>query len=166
MHFITATTFLTSLIPLLSPCSQVVLLRSSFGMMLLWWIALGRPKLHVSEFFQESISYPPTATPSTNTNPWLGVIQQALVHPDDHLPKLVRSLLHFADLYGSTSPGTFKNTGLEGVENIDGTLFLKAVLLTLKRLDKFENPGGELPEYLVYGWDFKSFREGLKGPMI
>ncbi|ESK89771.1 hypothetical protein Moror_16833 [Moniliophthora roreri MCA 2997] len=181
MHFATASIFLSSLMPFLTMRSQLILLRSSFGMMLLWWIALGRPELDVSAFFDEplldisstvdstvsnSVTLPNLngITPKNNPNPWLGIIQQSLVHPDDHLPKLVRSLLHFSDLYGCTAPSTFNDTGLDGAEKIDGTLFLRAAFWTFKRLEKFEE-GKEPPEFLVYGWDFKTFRDGLKGAM-
>ncbi|EEB90571.1 hypothetical protein MPER_11201 [Moniliophthora perniciosa FA553] len=166
MHFITTSIFLSSLIPFLTTRSQLILLRSSFGMILLWWIALGRPELDISAFFDEPL--PSTKAtlngpnPNPNPNPWLVIIQQSLIHPDDHLPKLVRALLHFSDMYGChTAPG------LDGAEKVDGTLFLRAALWTFKRLETFEErKDSEPPEFLVYGWDFKTFREGLRGAMF
>lgn len=68
-------------------------------------------------------------------NPWLPIVQTTLVHPNEHLCKLQRSLLHFANIFGETAPGEFGSVReLEGAEFLDGTLFIRAAGLTANRL--------------------------------
>ncbi|KAJ3727525.1 hypothetical protein C8R42DRAFT_716974 [Lentinula raphanica] len=92
---------------------------------------------------------------AANPNPWLYLIQQATVHPDDHLPKLIRALMHFALMYGvrksSDSETVFGQTELAGAQMLDGTLFIRAAALTAKRLENIE-----ADEYIAY-WDRRGF---------
>ena len=69
-------------------------------------------------------------------NPWLAIVQTTLVHPDEHLCKLQRSLLHFASMFGATAPGRFSSLSkaLPGAEVLDGTLFIRAAGLTANLL--------------------------------
>ncbi|OBZ73211.1 hypothetical protein A0H81_07052 [Grifola frondosa] len=58
-----------------------------------------------------------------STNPWLPSIQTTLQHPDDHLCKLQRALVHFATVYSTRKPGDIAKVakaGLEGAEVLDG----------------------------------------------
>lgn len=76
------------------------------------------------------------AAGKSGANPWFPVLQEAILHPDDHLCKIQRAFLHFASLYGTTSPpGSFAGTELEGAELLDGTLFVRAAGLTARRAD-------------------------------
>ncbi|KAJ4480913.1 hypothetical protein J3R30DRAFT_3656651 [Lentinula aciculospora] len=111
-----------------------------------------------------SVSYPSSSSPipaaaiAATPNPWLYITQQASVHPDDHFPKLLRALMHFALMYGgrkaSDSEVDFAQTELAGAQMLDGTLFVRAAALTARRL---ENIGPD--EYIAY-WDRKGFFEG------
>ncbi|CAL1702702.1 unnamed protein product [Somion occarium] len=69
-------------------------------------------------------------------NPWLPIIQSTLVHPDEHLCKIQRALSHFAAELGETAPGTFSSlvSGLDDADILDGTLFIRAAILTQNRL--------------------------------
>ncbi|KAH8102203.1 hypothetical protein BXZ70DRAFT_906177 [Cristinia sonorae] len=69
-------------------------------------------------------------------NPWLAIIQSVLVHPDEHLCKAQRSLLHFAATFGTTPPGAFASLAseLEGADLLDGTLFVRISGLTANLL--------------------------------
>ncbi|KAF8334299.1 uncharacterized protein EI90DRAFT_3051730 [Cantharellus anzutake] len=66
-------------------------------------------------------------------NPWLRIIQSVLHHPDEHLLKSIRALAHYSSLYGDKSAGDVRpirdgkrvNTGLEGDDVLDGTLFVR-----------------------------------------
>lgn len=48
-----------------------------------------------------------------------------LDHSDEHLVKTLRALQHYAQIYGARPAGTFVGTGLDGVEILDGTLFVR-----------------------------------------
>ncbi|THH28632.1 hypothetical protein EUX98_g5552 [Antrodiella citrinella] len=69
-------------------------------------------------------------------NPWLTITQSTMVHPDEHLCKAQRSLLQFASMFGATAPGYFSSLkgDLEGVDVLDGTLFVRTAGLTANRL--------------------------------
>lgn len=130
---------------MLSAPSQALLLRNYFTTSLEWWVARGRPSLDIASFFTKTTASPsvpgPHPTPSSPTfpspdaltpNPWLALVQSALVYPDDHLCKLQRSLAHNASLYGNRSAGSvdFSRTELAGAELLDGSLFARAASLT------------------------------------
>ncbi|KAJ3881401.1 hypothetical protein F5051DRAFT_494942 [Lentinula edodes] len=112
---------------------------------------------HALSFSSPSSSSAHTTTAIASTpNPWLYLIQQASVHPDDHFPKLIRALMHFAVMYGgrkasSDSQVDFAQTELPGAQMLDGTLFVRAAALTAKRLENIVPD-----EYIAY-WDRKGY---------
>lgn len=73
------------------------------------------------------------------------------MYPDEHLPKIQRSLAHYAALYGKSEKGRWKDTKLKDAEELDGTLFARVAGLTASRLGWIRE-GGEKG-----GWDFKGF---------
>ncbi|KIK66453.1 hypothetical protein GYMLUDRAFT_218556 [Collybiopsis luxurians FD-317 M1] len=181
MHMVTSALFLPILAAHLSPTSQALLLRTCFIVTVSWWIFNGRPNLDIVSFMRaedaihnnqrhpsvkglgsHSLPHPhalSSASPiSTNPNPWLQMIQQASVHPDDHFPKILRSLAHFALLYGGRKAGEkdFSQTELAGAEMLDGSLFVRAAGLTAKRLEHTV-----ADQYLTY-WDRPGFFEDSK----
>ena len=141
MHIVTSSLFLPSLIAYLSPRSQVLLLRGYLLTVLAWWVLRGRPALNIKTFLATMSvepSVPATPTPkaplTTETtptpNPFLPILQSAITHPHDHLIKIQRAFAHFDTLYGRRPAGYFKGTELEDAELLDGSLFLRAALLT------------------------------------
>ncbi|TFY67529.1 hypothetical protein EVJ58_g1558 [Rhodofomes roseus] len=115
----------------------------------------GRPSLNIKEFYagtspdatlEPAVPKPSLAPAGTTPNPWLALVERAIVHPDDHVVKVQRALLHYSKAYGGRGPGTFEDTALEGAEVVDGTLFVRVAQLTAKRMG-------------VEGtfWDFKGF---------
>ncbi|KAJ7757288.1 hypothetical protein B0H14DRAFT_3896173 [Mycena olivaceomarginata] len=144
MHLVTTSLRLSSLMVIItSPTSKSLFLRAYFARSLGYWISRGRRPLNVRSFFSSRSSLSPTvpgpvptpyasAFPNANSplaitpNPWMQLIQSALVHPDDHLCKVIRTLAHYGTVYGSVPPGTFKMTELKDSELIDGTLFIRA----------------------------------------
>ncbi|KAF9269878.1 hypothetical protein L218DRAFT_913739 [Marasmius fiardii PR-910] len=177
-HFITSAIFLPSLVGVLTPRSQALLLRSFFATVLGWWVLIGKPPLNIPALFEDNELANPTppqpqpaphahALPSSdsptavNPNPWTWLIQQAIVHPDDHFPKCQRALVHYAQLYGSRPKGYWsgkRKTELEGAEEMDGSLFLRAAVLTQKRIGRvFES----VPPLQIY-WDRKTYIPGAK----
>ncbi|KLO08383.1 hypothetical protein SCHPADRAFT_893940 [Schizopora paradoxa] len=85
-------------------------------------------------------------------NPWYSILQTALTYPNDHVCKLQRSLVHADSLYSSRPAGHFKHLkalpefdgagvgpgglrqGFEGIEKLDGSLFVRVARLTMDRM--------------------------------
>lgn len=63
---------------------------------------------------------------------WPRLFASAASHPNEHLPKLVRSLGAADALYGRRPQGTYAGA-LKGSEVLDGTLFLRVALLSMER---------------------------------
>lgn len=152
MHLVTSSLFLPSLVAHLTPASQSLLLRSYFAVCLTWWVARGRAGFDIPKFFAADTAHPVTGGPvppphpkalpakgsakASTPNAWLPIVQNSIVMPDDHLPKLQRALAHYGTLYGTRTAGLsdFLDTELEGAEKLDGTLFLRAAGLTNGKL--------------------------------
>ncbi|KAF5372155.1 hypothetical protein D9758_005101 [Tetrapyrgos nigripes] len=175
MHFATSSLFLPAILPILPAASQEMLLRGYFAVIISWWIVNGRPNLAISSFFSADTAHPaitstntvqvhahalpsPSSPLASNPNPWISIVSQSLVHPDDHLIKLVRALAHFATFYGSRAAGEkdFLDTGLEGAGGTDGTLFIRAAGLTMDRILGQMPSRENLKEYVMY-WDREGF---------
>lgn len=75
-----------------------------------------------------------------NPNPWFPLLQTTLAHPNEHLPKIQRTLAFWAAKYGTRQAGYFKDatanaeSKLDGLELLDGSLFIRAAGLTAKQL--------------------------------
>ena len=161
MHLVTSSLTLTSYMAVLtSPMTKSLLLRVYFTRSLAYYISRGRPNLPVRSFFSSPILtdfpgprpypsesvYPERTSPFALTpNVWLQIIQSALVHPDDHLAKVQRTLAHYGRLYGNIPPGEFKDTELGGSEFIDGTLFVRTAALTMEWMGRIRE--GEPARY-------------------
>lgn len=138
MHAVTSSLFLPAYRAYTSPASFTVLLRVFFRTTLTWYISRGRAPLQIRDFYEKTN---PTPAPKpadklaapADANPWLPIVQQSLIHSDDHLPKTQRALAHFAQVYGDRVAGTFG--GLDGAEVVDGTLFVRVAELTAKVAD-------------------------------
>lgn len=89
-------------------------------------------------------------------NAWLRIIQNALVHPDEHLCKTQRALAEFGRRYGGRAAGYYgagasEGGKLEGVEQLDGTVFVRVAGLCGERLG-WAYEGGKLGS-----WDRSGF---------
>ncbi|EGN97427.1 hypothetical protein SERLA73DRAFT_57607, partial [Serpula lacrymans var. lacrymans S7.3] len=152
LHLVTSSLFLPAVLAYLTPRAQVICLRTYFSSSLTWWVATGLARFDIPAFFSSTSTLPtpprsstaanpnPDTLPSATSphaitpNPWLPIIQTTIVHPNDHLCKLQRTLAHFERVYGGRAPGYFKDSGLEGAEYLDGSLFVRAATLTADRL--------------------------------
>ncbi|KAF9230918.1 hypothetical protein BU15DRAFT_68776 [Melanogaster broomeanus] len=113
----------------LSPRSGVSLLRAYFTTVLTWWVARGRLALNFQSFMAASplkptVKAPPTIEATRISNPFLPIIQS-----------IQRAFAHFNTLYGLRPPGYFAGTELEGAELLDGSLFVRAAVLTADSLE-------------------------------
>ncbi|KAJ7870945.1 hypothetical protein B0H14DRAFT_2725051 [Mycena olivaceomarginata] len=148
MHLVTSSMTLSSYMAVVSsPASKSLLLRAYFSRSLSTWVSRGRPPLPIRSFFSAPIltefpgpapdpsvsAFPdPTSPFAVTPNLWLQVIQSALVHPDDHLSKVQRTLAHYGSLYGNIAAGEFRGTEMQDSELIDGTLFVRTAALTME----------------------------------
>jgi hypothetical protein len=127
-----------------SPTSKSLLLRAYFTRSVALYISRGRPELPIRSFFAAPIltdfpgpavkptalAFPDPRSPFAETpNLWLKIIQSALVHPDDHLSKVQRTL---GSLYSHIAAGEYKGTELKDSELVDGTLFVRTAALTME----------------------------------
>ena len=169
MHLVTSSLFLSSIFSLLTRRSQKLLLRGYFAICLVWYVGQGCAELDIARFFGNAatlLPIPPGPKPSPHKDvcpsptsrfaltpdPWLHIIQSTLTHPDDHLPKLQRTLAEYSSHFGSTPTGYFTGTELKDAELIDGTLFVRSAGLTCGRLGWVRE--GEPP---LETWDIKGF---------
>ncbi|KAI6030044.1 hypothetical protein EDC04DRAFT_116623 [Pisolithus marmoratus] len=139
MHLVTSSLFLPSLITALTTGSQALLLRAYLVTVLTWWIARGRPALNIKSFMESTSTQFTVPLPGgsdssdfsmEHPNPFLHIIQSSILHASDHLAKIQRAFAHFSTVYGSRPAGYHKGTELDGAELLDGTLFVRAALLT------------------------------------
>jgi hypothetical protein len=76
---------------------------------------------------------------------WTRIIPSAIQAPEEHTPKIARALADFALRWGTRPPGYFSAADesnalgrqpppLEGIERLDGTLFVRVAGLTFDRL--------------------------------
>ena len=99
----TSSLFLPSLVAYLSPASSALLLRKHFLTALTRWVARGRPALPLRAFYAgtspDAVPPPPApgspslAPAGTMPNPWLALIEAALVHPDGHVANIAHSCI-------------------------------------------------------------------------
>ncbi|KAG2073377.1 hypothetical protein BDR04DRAFT_1072712 [Suillus decipiens] len=132
MHLVTSSLFLPSVLPYLSQKSQVILLRAYFAWTLGWWITFGFPDLDIPGFLSANSHL---SSETKVPNPFLDIVQSAIVHPNDHMSKIQRAFAHFSAIYGARPKGYGKDTGLEGAEALDGSLFFLVAKLTDEYMD-------------------------------
>jgi hypothetical protein len=143
MHMVTSSIFLPSIISYLSPRAQVLLLRAYLSSVVAWFVACGRPSLNFKSFFESTLTVPnPPNNPAVpqvegiaaqdaqTPNAFLPLIQSSIMHPNDHHTKIQRAFAHFSTIYGSRPKGYFAGTELDGAEELDGSLFVRAAVLT------------------------------------
>ncbi|PFH47437.1 hypothetical protein AMATHDRAFT_198053 [Amanita thiersii Skay4041] len=154
-HIVTSGFYLPYIANKLKASSQVLLLRGHLAVTLAWWIGLGRPKFDVTAFAEAD------ELPTTATNPWLPIIQSAVVHDEDHVPKLQRTLSQWSQLYGMKGPNDPKlsATELPGADKLDGRLFTRIAKLTAERADQPRPPGSEKELAAFHVWDRATFAE-------
>ncbi|KAG0698541.1 hypothetical protein DFH29DRAFT_983846 [Suillus ampliporus] len=159
MQMVTSSIFLPSLIAYLSPRAQVLLLRAYFATAVTWWVARGRPSLDFKPFF-ESTSTPPNgpAIPGRADTQLLPLIQSAITHPNDRYPKIQRAFAHFSTIYGTRSKGYFAGTELDGAEELDGSLFVRAAVLTTDYIG-WAREGQEVKFWSLEGFYVQVVRE-------
>ncbi|KAG1860779.1 hypothetical protein F4604DRAFT_1126059 [Suillus subluteus] len=164
MHLVTSSLFIPSLIASLSPRAQVLFLRVYFASAIASWISRGRPCFNFKRFFKSTSPVPNTpnnlAVPPADSaltqdaqppNPFLPLIQSSITHPDDHHTKIQRAFAHFSTIYGPRPKGYFAGTELDGADELDGSLFLRAAVLTADHMG-WVGKGEEAKEWSSEGF--------------
>lgn len=163
MHLVTSVLFLPSLLPMLKTSSQKALLRGYLFASLSLYIAKGKPALEIKALYESTavIPSPPKNASAPNKkaiaadglkigidtnantwpNPWFAILQSAILHPDEHVAKIQRALAHGAAHYGAPLKDWAKmigkngvSFGLEGVETLDETLYVRVAALTAEKV--------------------------------
>lgn len=147
--------------PPLPLASRLLLVRSYLSVVLLWFIGRPLPTLEafsaaIPKLYSEtdallsppapSHAYALGAAPKRDfwshewmrTMPvgaraWPRLFASAASHPNEHLPKLIRTLGAADALYGRRAEGAYAGA-LIGSERLDGTLFLRVAILSSERL--------------------------------
>jgi hypothetical protein len=152
MHCVTSSLFLPSILHFLQPASQTRLLRAYFSVCFGYYIARGRPVLNLRKFFDGNP--PPLEVPGSQPKPsksalkvadggtahahnaWHAVLQSTMLHPEAHVSKCERALAHWAKMYGGRPRGYWTELAneLDGAEEMDGSLFVRAGALTLSKV--------------------------------
>jgi Questin oxidase-like len=129
--------------------SRLTLLKVYIATCATWYISRGNAPLPIEEFYAATadrctappaLPAPPSAPRkplSSPGGPWQRIIVNAVAHPDEHLPKAVRSFATLTTRWGGRPAGYYAGGGeggLEGREVLDGTLFVRVASLTLDRL--------------------------------
>ncbi|OCF42806.1 hypothetical protein I317_03408 [Kwoniella heveanensis CBS 569] len=159
MHTLTSSIFIPTYLPLLSTPNRRVLLRAYTLVALHTALARGKPRINSTLLM--SYDAFPTAPGSESLvkpkkgkiigdpekkesrNGWLDVVESSLAYTDSHVPKAIRSLLHFSNHYGAYPPGSFIGTYLAGgqthetipgLAQVDGSVFIRAAGMIMQQL--------------------------------
>jgi pre-mRNA-splicing factor ATP-dependent RNA helicase DHX16 len=141
MHILNATTFIPSLlqnIPNMENKRQFI--QSYLSFELLYAIFRGRPKIDCEVIIQYRLT--PRSKPEdtnatdaiapTETDPWLGIIQEVVHAKDAHTVKAVRALYIFARRYGTKQAGDIPGAEMfPGGDKLDGSLFVRGARVVL-----------------------------------
>lgn len=131
--------------------SRLLLLQAYLAVCTVWKITRGNHSLPIADFYAATEPHKclPARAPGAGALPstgsaWTRIIPSAIRAPDEHTPKIARALIDFARRWGTRPPGYFsagetdaagqKMPSLEGIERLDGTLFVRVAGLTLDRL--------------------------------
>jgi hypothetical protein len=127
--------------------NRLLLLQTYLSVATAWKIIRGNHALPIADFYAATdaqliapIHAGLSALPSPVSS-WTRIIPSGLLSPNEHTPKLVRSLADSAVRWGTRGPGYFSSKSdedgwrpLEGIERLDGTLFVRIAGITLERL--------------------------------
>lgn len=144
--------------PGLSFASRLLLLQTYLAVSAAWYVRRGCHALPIADFYAATdaqLFAPAGARAGAGWrqapgSAWPRVIESGVRFPDEHAPKIARALVDFAARWGTRPPGYFSafattseekaRTGagrapaLEGIERLDGTLFVRIAGLTFDRL--------------------------------
>ncbi|TXT04840.1 hypothetical protein VHUM_03923 [Vanrija humicola] len=139
MHVLTSSLFLAPVLAPLGATARRAVLQSYVLTIFQIALARGRPRLYPAESMSWTAAPAPKAAPAVpapdaiggpssaaEQNPWLAIVANALVAKDSHVPKTIRALLHYSQLYGGTPAGGVPGAGAVGGHMLDGTLFVRA----------------------------------------
>lgn len=129
MHLLTSSLFLPSILSLLpSFAQQRTLLESYMLTVLVTSLSRGRPRINAR--IPLGWTAVPAGSINAEGNGWCEVIQRTLGHPDSHVPKTIRALLHLDRQHAlaRSLPGALDGAGkevFEGMKDVDGSIFVR-----------------------------------------
>jgi hypothetical protein len=133
--------------------NRLMLLQTYLAVSTAWTIACGYHPLPIADFYSATNAQqfaPARAGVGAGAlrspgSAWTRIIPSAIQGPDGHTSKIARALVDFAMRWGTRPPGYFSSRAsesdagqpppsLEGIEKLDGTLFVRVAGLTLDKL--------------------------------
>lgn len=136
MHLVTSSLFLPTILPIIDRRYRPVLLKAFFRTAITVWVACKRPELRIEQCLDEPshMKVPDSQHPTDYDNSWFQVLESAARHVDEHTTKIIRALAFNAKTWGSVQPGYY-SCDLQGSELLDSSIFLRASVMTLGKLD-------------------------------
>ncbi|KAH6905043.1 hypothetical protein BKA70DRAFT_1565421 [Coprinopsis sp. MPI-PUGE-AT-0042] len=134
MHLVTSSIFLPSQSALISPVARARLLHTFLVTTLALYAFFRCPTIDYVSFYAHKDA---CQKESTEANPWLHLIDDAINHYDEHLTKAQRALATWSAHFGSLNALTFaaaNSPGIKGLELLDGSVFLRVAQLTAMRV--------------------------------
>ncbi|TFK19240.1 hypothetical protein FA15DRAFT_674620 [Coprinopsis marcescibilis] len=134
MHLVTSSVFIPSIAASISPIARARFLHSYMVVALAMYVFRGCPPLDIANF-QKLKDIPPSGPqphpskgtlPSpdsyeaVNADPWLSLLQNTIVHPDEHLTKIQRSLSNWASQFGTRMFRSAPANKAMGVRVVEG----------------------------------------------
>ncbi|KAH9052772.1 hypothetical protein EDB87DRAFT_1570004 [Lactarius vividus] len=150
--------------PGLSFSSRLLLLQTYLAVSATWYVGRGCYALPIGDFYAATDAqlFPPAGAGAragggwrqAPGSAWPRIIESGVRFPDEHAPKIARALMDFATRWGTRPPGYFSAfaatseekaerapaPALEGIERLDGTLFVRVAGLTFDRLGWVDGP--------------------------
>ncbi|KAI0051279.1 hypothetical protein FA95DRAFT_310766 [Auriscalpium vulgare] len=168
----------TALSPPLPFAHRLLLLEAYLATCATWHVSRGNPAIVIEDFFNSpSTAMYLTAPPMRNEvaseakgkvdkvnfdagralrsggSTWPRVVASTLLHDNEHLCKVTRALGYSAETWGGREVGYYRSDdeGLDGVEKLDGTLFVRLAGLVTERL-------GWVAEGMeTHNWDYDGY---------
>ncbi|MBW0533763.1 hypothetical protein O181_073478 [Austropuccinia psidii MF-1] len=144
MHLVTASIFLPVTLPVLESQFRPKLLKAFFRAVVIAWTAKGAPELELFKCLSDSalISTTELQCAEKEENPWFKVLGSAAKHPDEHTTKIIRTFAFASTFYGTTKQGYYYGE-LKGTDLLDSSIFLRAAIMTLNKMDWERKHGDE-----------------------
>jgi len=115
MHCLTSLYLLTILFRHISLENIAFLMKAHFAILTTYWVASGRPKF----WTEHLLNYQPKRQKYAQ-NPWLDIMEAALLTEDEHVSKSLRSLM-WADLHLGDFGGLWLKAAQSTVDWVEGT---------------------------------------------
>ncbi|VDB95953.1 unnamed protein product [Peniophora sp. CBMAI 1063] len=161
--------------------SRAALLRGFVNQCAHWYVGMGRAPVPIADFYSATDNFvfsnataldtrgaaqrnmgtmTQTERYSSPASAWARIWPSIIVHPNEHLVKLIRALGAFSQMYGVRGKGFYAGAASAHVDAgaVDGTLFVRAAALTMEKMGWVAE--GEPTRV----WEFNTYVPSKMGP--